>query len=186
MAEGQGFYWERHADAEHLILELIAACRRQSTTLACFEERLVRQTSGRLLDWVDHLLLRSSRQFSDRLTELGFVVQSTDDLDVWQHPGAQLPRVVLTRKAGPPETGLALRVENLSDFLQANGLPAEIEGEPFHPFRSARLKEEKDIALLAVERRGSAAFTPGLVPSGFQHAYLSAMELWQTRPRVSD
>jgi len=186
MAQALGFYWERHPAAEQLVLELLAVCRRQSPTLARFEERLVRQTSGRLLDWVDHLLLRGSRQFSDRLTELGFVVQSSDDQDVWQHPGTQLPRIVLTRRDAQPDTGLALRVENLSDFVQANSLQAEIKGEPFHPLRSARLKEETGVALLAVERRGSAAFTPARVTDGYQHSYLSALELWQTRPRVSD
>jgi len=154
MAQAQGFYWERHAAAEQLILDLLDACRRQSGILARFEERLVRQTSGRLLDWVDHLLLRDSRQFRDKLTELGFVVQPAEDQVVWLHPGTQLPRIVLNRRGDLPEAGLALRVENLSDFLQANGFQAEIEGEPFNPFRCARLRDEQGIVLLAVERRG--------------------------------
>lgn len=186
MAQAQGFYWERHPAAEQFVLGLLADCRRQSATLARFEERLIRRTSGRLLDWVDHLLLRDSRQLSDRLTGLGFVVQPSDDQDVWRHPGTQLPRVVLSRRPDLPETGLALRVENLSGFVQANGFQAEIEGEPFHPFRSARLKDETAIALLAVERRGSADFVPARVPAGYLHAYLSAAELWQTRPRGND
>lgn len=183
MAQARGYYWERHPAAEQFVLELLAVCRRQSITLARFEERLIRQASGRLLDWVDHLRLRDSRQLNDKLTELGFVVQPSDRQNVWQHLGTQLPRVVLNRRAELPETGLALRVENLSDFVQANGFRAEIEGEVFHPFRSARLKDETDIELLAVERRGSADFIPARVPAGYQHAYLSAAELWQTRPR---
>jgi hypothetical protein len=186
MAQALGFYWERQPAAEQFVLELLADCRRQSATLAFFEERLIRQTSGRLLDWVDHLLLRDSRQLSDKLTGLGFVVQPSDDQDVWQHPGTQLPRVVLNRRAELPETGLALRVENLSGFLQANGFQAEIEGEPFHPFRSARLKKETGIALLAVERRGSDDFVPARVPAGYLPAYLTAAEMWQTRPRVNN
>ncbi len=185
MAEEQGFYWERHAAAEQLILELLATCRRQSSILAGFEERLVRETSGRLLDWVDHLLVRESRQLSDRLSELGFVARSADDQVVWQHPGTQLPKVVLSRRSDFPETGLALRVENLADFVQANGFQAEIEGTPFQPFRRARLQGEQGIALQAVERRGSDVFTPARVPEGYVNSYLSALELWQTRPRVS-
>ncbi|MRR53798.1 MAG: hypothetical protein EG822_04695 [Deltaproteobacteria bacterium] len=186
MAQAQGFYWERQPAAEQIVLDLLADCRRQSAALALFEARLIRQTSGRLLDWVDHLLLRDSRQLSDKLTGLGFVVKPSSGQDVWQHPGTQLPRVVLSRRAELPETGLALRMENLSGFLQANGYQAEIEGEPFHPFRSARLKNETGIALLAVERRGSADFVPARVPAGYLHAYLSAAELWQTRPRFND
>jgi len=186
MAQAQGFYWERHAAAEQLILDLLDACRRQSVILARFEERLVRQTSGRLLDWVDHLLLRDSRQFRDKLTELGFVVQPAEDQVVWLHPGTQLPRIVLNRRGDLPEAGLALRVENLSDFLQANGFLAEIEGEPFNPFRCARLRDEQGIVLLAVERRGRDGFLSARVPAGYLQAYLSARELWQTRPRIID
>lgn len=186
MAQALGFYWERHPAAEQLVLELLADCRRQSAILARFEERLIRQASGRLLDWVDHLLLRDSRQLSDRLTELGFVVQPTDNHDVWQHLGTQLPRVVLSRRADLPETGLALRVESLSGFVQANGFQAEIEGAPSHPFRSARLKDEGGIALFAVERHGSADLVPARVPDGYLHTYLSAAELWQIRPRVNN
>jgi hypothetical protein len=183
MTEGQGFYWERHAAAEQLILELLADCRRQSATLSNFEERLFRQASGRLLDWVDHLLVRESRQMVERLSGLGFISQAGDDQVAWQHPGTQLPRVVLSRSDSLPETGLALRVENLSDFLQANGFQAEIEGDPFNPFRRARVQGEASIALLAVERHGSEAFAPVRVPEDYLQRYLSALELWQTRPR---
>jgi hypothetical protein len=185
MAQEQGFYWERHAAAEQFMLDLLGDFRRQSATLARFEERLVRQASGRLLDWIDHLLLRDSRQLRDRLAGLGFAARPDEGQTVWSHAGTQLPRIALTGQEERTGEGLALRVESLADFLQANGFRAEIEGEQLSPYRRARLEEEKDISLLAVERRGSAALEPGRLPAGYPLAYLSAMESWQTRPRVS-
>jgi len=182
MEQEQGFYWERHAEAEQLMLDLLADFRHRNHTLARFEERLVRQTSGRLLDWVDHLLLEDSRQLRDRLPGLGFESPSADGPAVWSHPGTQLPRILLTGPGDTPRTGLALRVESLADFLQANDFPADIEGEPLAPFRRAVVGEEQGVALLAVERRGGG-FAPVRQPDGFQHACLSALESWQTRPR---
>jgi len=186
MTEEQGFYWERHAAAEQLMLDLLGDFRRQSATLARFEERLVRQSSGRLLDWVDHLLLRDSRQIRDRLADLGFRALPDDEQTVWLHPGTQLPRIELTGRNDHQETGLALRVENLADFLQANGYRAEIEGEPLSPYRRARLGDEQGVALQAVERRGSMALALGRQQGGNPHAYLTAMESLQTRPRIGD
>ncbi len=184
MEQKQGFYWERQDAAERLLLDLVGEFRRQSATLTCFEERLVRQTSGRLLDWIDHLLLRDSLQLRDRLAETGFVARPTAGGDVWHHPGAQLPRIVLTGGGARPEKGLAVRVENIVDFLQANGFRAGIEGEPFSPYRRARLEVEGEVALLAVERHGSASLEPSRQPEGYLSAFLGALELWQTRPRT--
>lgn len=184
MEQEQGFYWERHAAAEQLMLDLLADFRHRNGTLARFEERLIRQTSGRLLDWVDHLLVEDSRQLRERLAGLGFISPPDGDPAVWSHPGTQLPRIVLTGPAVSPATGLVLRVENLADFLQANGFNAGIEGEPFAPFRRAVVGEEQGIALLAAERHGSAGFASGRLPEGFQLDCLSALESWQVRPRV--
>jgi hypothetical protein len=77
-------------------------------------------------------------------------------------------------------------VENLADFLQATGFQAEIEGEPLSSYRCARLEAGKEVALLAVERRGSADMEPGRSPEGYLPTYLSALELWQTRRRIGD
>ncbi len=186
MTQEQGFYWERHAAAEQFMLDLLADFRKRNGTLALFGERLARQTSGRLLDWVDHLLLEDSRQLRDRLTGLGFVSRWADAPAVWSHPGTQLPGVVLTGPGDRPRTGPALRVESLADFLQANGFRAGIEGEPLAPFRRAVLGEEQGAALLAVERHGGADCKPGRQTGDYQRVFLSALESWQTRPRKGD
>jgi hypothetical protein len=186
MAQKKGFYWERHAAAEQFLLDNLGDFRRQSDTLARFEERLVKQTSGRLLDWVDHLLLPDSQPVRDRMTKLGFIPRQSSDQPVWHHPGTQLPRILLTGQGPGPKTGLALRTESVADFLQANSFRAEIEGEPFGPYRRAMVGEVHGVALLAVERRGSADLQPERQPAGYLPGYLSAVELWQTRPRTGD
>lgn len=184
MAKNKGFYWQRHAAAEQFILDNLDDFRSRCDTLARFEERLVKQASGWLLDWVDHLVLPDSKHIRKRLTDIGFVVRPLADQTVWHHPGAQLPRAVLTN--GKVPSGLALCVENLGDFLQANGFRGEIEGEPFSPYRRARWDDGQGVALLAVERRGSSDLSLTGQPEGRLAAYLSAMELWQTRPRKGD
>ncbi|MEZ4598265.1 MAG: hypothetical protein R2940_00555 [Syntrophotaleaceae bacterium] len=186
MTESQGFFWERHPEAEQLMLDLLERFCSKSRTLASFQERLVRQASGRLLDWVDHLLIEDSPYLQKKLTDLGFVEEPESQQAVWCHPGTQLPPIVLTELDSPARTGAALRVDSLADFLQANGFACDIEGEPFSPYRRAWLGEEQGIVLLAVERRGSADLLPSGPTLKELRSYLSAVELWQTRPRFGD
>lgn len=184
MAEEHGFYWERHAEAERFMLETLAGFRRSNAALAAFEKRLEREASGRLIDWVDHLLLEDSRQLRERLAGLGFAPLSDQAPAVLTNPGTQFPRILLTGPGDLHAAGLALRVESLADFLQANGYRSEIEGEPLAPFRRAVVDVEQDVALLAVERHGGQGFSPVRQPDGHQHDFLSALESWQTRPRT--
>jgi hypothetical protein len=186
MTQNQGFFWERHPEAEQLMLDLLDRFCRQSKTLNHFQERLVRQTSGRLLDWVDHLLIEDSSRLQEKLAGLGFVEEPESWQTVWCHPGTQLPPIVLTELDSPARKGAALRVESLADFLQTNGFACEIEGEPFSPYRRAWLAEEQGIVLLAVERRGSADLEPSGPTLKELRNYLWALELWQTRPRFGD
>jgi hypothetical protein len=185
MLQNQGFFWERHPAAERLVLGLLDEFCRQNGTLDRFEDRLTKQTSGRLIDWVDHLLTKDSPSFRNRLTDLGFVARPETDQAVWHHPETQLPRIILDRGVRP-KAGPALRVESLADFLQTNGFQAEIEGAPFSPCRGALLGEEQGISLWALERRGDIDLRPAGQPPGYLEKYLAAVELWQTRPRSGE
>ncbi len=172
------FDWQRHPGAEKLCLRILDHLVKESAVLARLEQKIGEQTSGRLLDWVDHLLLPESTGRLDALSASGFERQQ-GDLEVWRHPGAQLPAVVV---AGS-QTGLALRVETIADFLQIHNCRAEIEGEPLSPYRRARVDGGDAVAFLVVERRGSGGFDPTSPPPGYLHDYFEALELWQGRPR---
>jgi hypothetical protein len=180
MKQAQSFDWQQHAAAEQLCLDLLAGFRQENTALARFEEQLRERASCRLLDGIDHLLLHDSPALQERLSVCGFVRSA--ESAVWQHPGALLPRLVFGEPSGA-KAGVALRVESIADFLQAHNLSAEIEGGVLSPYRRAPLGEEGGVALLVVERRGSDGYEPITPPPGYVEGVVSALELWQSRPR---
>ena len=186
MARERGFFWQRQAEAERLILKLLADFTSHNGSLALLADRLLHQASTRLLDWVDHLLLTDSPSGRRQIVELGFEAEAGDDDKIFCHAGALLPHIVLTDNAFGAEAGLALQVECVSDFLQANGFSAVIEGDPCSGYRRALLGVEKGVALLVVERRGSRELEPQVLSDSGLRDYLTALELWQGRPRNSD
>jgi hypothetical protein len=183
MEQENGFYWERHAEAEKACLNLLDDCKRKNSVIARFEQKLVKQTSSRLLDWVDHFFLRDSTTLRDKLGGLGFVRQPETLHEAFLHPAALLPRIVLSGKPSGPAQGVALRVERIADFLQINGFRAEIEGAPLSPFRRSRVAVEHGVFLTVVERRGTRDYDPVYPGDSYLRKYSEAMELWQNRPR---
>lgn len=182
----QQYDWHRQAAAETLCLDLLNDYQRESHTLARIAADIREKTSGRLLDWVDHVLVRDSTALRERLTRCGFVRQPEILHEAWYHPGALLPRVVLIGNSARPDPGVALRVESLADFMQASSLIGEIEGAMLSSYRRVLLSVESGVALLAVERRGSRAYEPQAPVADYLLNYLSGLEMWQTRPRAAD
>lgn len=185
MAQEQGFYWQRHAAAERLVLKLLDDFSARNGTLQRFAESLLKQTSSRLLDWVDHLLLEDSRALRWQLADLGFEVPADAPPAAIVHSGALLPAIVAIDETFGADGGVALRVEYLGEFLAANGFSAPIEGDPCSGYRRCLLGIEGGIALLAVERRGSRSFQPEPLADEELRAWLAALEGWQSRPRGS-
>ncbi len=186
MKKEEGIYWERHAAAERVCLDLLADCQRKNSLLARFEQKLLRQTSTRMLDWVDHFHLRASKEIRGKITALGFVRQPESKQEAFLHPGALLPGVVLAGPASGPEAGVALRVESIADFLQANGFRAEIDGGLFGPFRRCSVGMENGVAFTVVERRGTRDYEPVYPDESYLRRYFEAVEMWQNRPRTGD
>jgi hypothetical protein len=186
MEKEKGFYWERQAEAEKVCLDILDDCKRKNTALARFNDKLIQQTSSRMLDWVDHLFLRDSKQTREKLDALGFVKQPDIKHDAFFHPGALLPRIVLTGNSISSEAGVALRVESIADFLQVNGLRAEIEGGPISTYRRAQVDTESGVALLVVERTGTTDYEPIYAKDAYLRTYLDGAEACQNRPRSGD
>ena len=183
MEEEKGFYWERQAEAEKACLDLLEDCKRGNSTLSRFEQKLIQQTSSRLLDWVDHILVQDSKQIKERLNNVGFVKQPGTRYEALYHPGALLPRIVLTRQSSGMDQGVAVRVENIGDFLQTNGYRAGIEGGPLAPYRRAVVGTEGRVGMMVVERRGTMDYDPVSLSDVHLRNYLEGMEAWQKRPR---
>jgi hypothetical protein len=93
-----------------------------------------------------------------------------------------LPRVRI--KVGHAPLEFALRVDSISDFLQAHNLSAQIEGPILSRFRRALVSEEHGTRVSIVERRGYHGYTTTSPEPIRTKALLQAHELWKTRPRI--
>lgn len=184
MVEEQEFYWQRHATAEQLILDTLNDLVRKNPALAALRKRLNELASCRLFDWVDHLQLPDTPSLKERLETLNFIRQPYGGHAAYYHPGAMLPAVVLVPNAVNVHGVVALRVDSIADFLQANNFVAVIEGSPFSPLRRAMCHCEGGVELMVVERRGNLGFDPATRPAPWLQDFLAALELWQTRPRL--
>jgi hypothetical protein len=181
-----GFYWEQHAEAEQLCLDIINICMRQNKAIARFSDLLIQQTSSRILDWVDHLLWRDSLQAKLRLDSVGFVKQPGTEHLAFYHPGALLPSIVLTGDPAGPQAGIALRVENMADFLQVNGSRAEIEGGSLSTYRRANVQREGDTDFWVVERNGAKGYDPVYTSDASLRTFLDGVEACQRRLRTGN
>ncbi len=186
MADEKGFYWQRFIAVEEMFLSAIDAFKQSNGALAAFEKKLLSRTSTRLLDWVDHLILPDTDQVLERLNTLGFIRQPAVEVQAYNNPGVMLPRVVLAGSGPGVRPGVALRVENIADFLQVHTMHAKIEGSPYSPYRRACISTENDVSIFVVERRGSRDYEPVQLPAGYLQEYFSAVETWKGRPRSGD
>ncbi|NIV37653.1 MAG: hypothetical protein GWN58_52030, partial [Anaerolineae bacterium] len=106
---------------------------------------------------------------------------------VYHHPGAIFPRILLRDETGtkPGATAAAaIQVEDISLFLMANHLSADIEGTLVSPLRRATVWRDGGREFLAIERRGHSGFVPTDMPPDYPTRYLQAHERWATRPRL--
>jgi hypothetical protein len=188
-SDEKSFPWMRHPDAEKFVCSLLAHFVDAIPGLKNFESRLREETSTRLLDWTDHILIAQGKKTRQELLDLGFEeerVPVQPGGTVYVHKGTILPRIVLedsTNAMADKPLSLALRVERVEHFLMAQGVHAPIEGSVLSPFRRAKIFDTGNAALLAVERRGYAGFLPAEKPADDAAKYLGALETWMTRPR---
>jgi hypothetical protein len=169
------FTWTQHPRAEALVNELLSAATNQSAAVLELEDRLRRETSTTLFNWLDHI---GGPVPTERLSELGFVEGWQAKPGVWRHPGAQLPAII----AGD-ERIVALRVDDVVSFAQTHAPEADIEGSALSGFRRVSMRHD-GVLLAAVERR---SWECGVVPQTFDDressAAVQAWRLWQERSR---
>ncbi|MBN1138353.1 MAG: hypothetical protein JXM73_17320 [Anaerolineae bacterium] len=189
MTQEQQVEWRRHPEAEAFLAKRLDPFVAEMPPLQAFAARLYQRASGRLVDWLDHLVLADGEAGRGELAELGFEAEESpaDPGDVvYHHPGAILPRIVL-RGGRRPQIGVqavAIQVEEVSRFLMAQQVSAAIEGSPLSPLRRARVwRDGSGREVLAVERRGYRGTLPTEMPADYPGRYVQALERWATRPR---
>lgn len=177
------FQWKCEPLAEALVLNYVEEACNKNSKLKHLSNQLLKDTSSRLFDWVDHVIVGNSIELESSLQEAGFKIEATTiSYRVFVHPGAQLPRVVVNDHS-LPLVGIAVCVESISQYLMVRGITAFIEGSPLSGYRRSCIATENDISFYVVERRGTLNMEPTYTDSEFLGRYIEAKELWQSRPR---
>ena len=178
MLTTQNFLWEQCPAGERLIEQALSEAVRGNHDLKSLEERLLSQTSSRLFDWVDHVVMHDNLE--EEVLAAGFqLIHASLGYRLYAHPGAQLPKVVLKDRGA----GVAVAVESLADFLLIRGQGGLIEGTPLSGFRRCLISDEGGISFWVVERRSSDGIEPTVWEEGHLSRYLHARELWCRRLR---
>src|SRR5258706_8738550 len=67
------FTWERQPAAERLVRELVDQFLQKCPKAKSLAERMRVETGTRFVDWLDHIALRHSEEFTRRLHAAGYV-----------------------------------------------------------------------------------------------------------------
>ena len=180
------FDWPLANDAEALLRGYIATFLNQNAFARQLAERMRDETGTDIFEWVDHIVVSSSEK--NLLLEAGFVLdneaETPDGEEVYENRRATLPRVMLRPGEKQNPSVIALHPEFVADFIAAQNLSAEIEGEPFSRYRRAVVSEENGAQLEVVERHAYRGFVPAPLDFNQLRAIVKAKELWQTRRRL--
>lgn len=180
------FQWECHPKSETILLRLLDECCQANPFIAKLRDELLTETSTRLFDWVDHLVIGHRPDLEKELEEDGYVSEAaTASYRILHHPRAQLPRVVMMDRMPSPR-GVAVTVDRIADFLMVRGMAGKIEGTPFSMYRRCNVSTDNGVSLWVVERRGTHTMEPTHTSSEDIEKYFFAAELWKTRPRAME
>jgi len=180
------FDWPLANEAEALLRDYIDKFLAQNSFARQLAVRMREETGTDFFEWVDHLVLSPSDEKD--FVKAGFVrdanAKTPDGESVFEHPHATLPRVMLRAGQRQSPSLIALRPEFVSEFIAANNLSAEAEGEPFSRYRRLIVAKENGTTLEAVERRSYRGFVSAPLNAGELQAIIKAKELWHTRRRA--
>lgn len=169
------FTWTQHPEAEAVVNDLIADALAASPILTALDERLRRDTSTVLFNWLDHI---GGPVSPERLSELGFVDGWQTEPGIWRHPRAQLPAIIPGM-----QRVVALRVDDVVAFMQVHNPLAIIDGSTLCGFRRVVVSDD-GVTVAGVERR---SWGSGIAPDVFDDAKtlasVRAWRLWNERPR---
>ncbi len=162
-AHNERYDWTPQPNAWSLLRELVLAFCQENDFAEQLKSSMLRDTGTRLVDWVDHLSVPDTWQLDgerieDRLKECGFCKRVLDDGQWYVHQGGLFPWIELNDTRS---FRLALRVENVTDFLKAHKVDSSIEGQPGSRFRRTLISETPmshedgcTAAMYACERHG--------------------------------
>ncbi len=180
--EEKDFEWKTHPDLEKFVNERVSAFLTGNGFARKLSERMLDETSTRFVDWIDHMVIPEGNGTEETLRKLGLVemkdVEKPDGLVVFKHKASYLFPILV---GGGKNTVIALKPENIDDFIQALGLGIKPEGEPFSHIRYASINKSGNFILNAIERRGFNGYIEK--NSGDVKEYLSVLSSFFCRKR---
>ena len=191
----KNFDWPLAYEGEKFIRARLADFLANNSFARRLAARMQDETGTDFFEWVDHLVLSPDDETA--LVKAGFVhdkkaetgraatVRERSRDIVLEHPHATLPRVLLRRGKSNPSV-VAIKLEFVADFITANHLTVEPEGEPRSRYRRVIVSVEKGSQLEAVERRAYRGFVPAKLKKGELAAILKTSEIFSTRPRYNE
>lgn len=183
MSSQSMFQWKCEPKAEELVQHILDRAVERNPEIATLQASLINYTSSRLFDWIDHVIIGVSPELEKKILSTGYQIEShTPTYKIFNHPGAQLPRIIL-REEDKGSSGIAVSVECIADFLMIRGKNGKIEGTPLSQYRRCLVSTTNDASLWIVERRGAWTIEPTDQEDGYLRKYLDAKEKWETRPR---
>jgi len=154
----EGISWTLHPGAEGLVKVLQRRLLGDNRAAREFGEKLSRQTSTRMMDWIDHIRIPAGWIDIDDLLKTGFERDpdiEIDDATCYRAPGSMLPPIIL----GEDKIArLLIKVEDLDTFISANGARKEPRGKKHSALRYIVLSRENNVHFGGIERRGYRGF----------------------------
>ena len=149
-------------------------------------ERFYAKAGVRLQNLVDHWVFCHTPDIRSQLESFGFEEIKVQDSagTVWVHPGARLPNVRLETEL--KFSRIAIAVENLSDFIEANDFPnIGRHGDVDSGFEEVRfLLEFGELAVLV--RQGYSGFSPGRLSAAEMSGLKAIRSQLKTRNREGE
>jgi len=176
------FQWKRKPRAWNFVHSKLDGFCRSNPGILKLAGDLLEKAATRLIDVTDCLVLNHKEGLAKHLEDHGYVKQSETGQLIFDHPGARIPRILVTSESDE-EAGVAVSVDSVETFLKTNRLDLEIEGAPLSDFRRCKVASSAGTALWVVERRVCCLFSPVEVKPGYEELYNDTLLKWQSRPR---
>lgn len=177
----KNFEWPRCPEGEKFLQEQLESFLEKHSFARALRDRMLGETSTRMIDWIDHMDLTLNVQNLSALGLAGFRGYREEGRLIYWHPNAQFPHVLLHSDQWLRQ--LALNVENIEDFQCANNLThLPVEGVANGRYRRLSLPEGEH-TLHIVERHGYQGFTPDMNEE-LTGNYREARERWKNRERL--
>lgn len=185
-AAPNAFDWPLAYEAESLLRRFIEAFLNKNSFAKTLAQRLQDESGTDFYEWVDHFTL--SPEHAGEVQGAGLVREEVDALagtEVYYHPKAMMPRVLIQKEASRERVplNLALRPESLIDFLAAHDIDAKVHGSFGSGYREAVVATEGLHRLWAVERLADRSFVRTQTTASYVEKVLAVRELWRTRKR---